>query len=250
MLLLVAGDRGPELLIACLRLRERAAAGQELDLEAGDELAVAQLPGVQAGHFGNQRHALGHDLRDRAGRFAHRPPSARAMPMAASIFGQILRLGLELALGGLDMALQRVPDVDAHQGLGIAGQELDLADPEMAREGDAVEDEVAQLGRVRVDEMGEQRIVLGGGAATGRFRADELLEVAHHPVLALAQEPHHEHQVLRCAAHDLLGDLRAVRRGRSSGPSLSGISPSPKAVSAPPHRNSHVIYDGLGSMEA
>ena len=202
--------------------------------------------------FGDQRHALGHDLGDRAGRFAHRPPSARAMPMAASIFGRSCGLGQEPALGGLDMALERIPDVDAQQGLGVAGQELDLADAELARQGDAVEDEVAQLGRVRVDEMGEQRILLGGGAATGRFGADELLEVAHHPVLALAQEAHHEHQVLRRAAHDLLGDLRPVRRGPlGRGRPCPACSDPPRRPASPADpQTRHLIYDGHGSMEA
>ena len=153
--------------------------------------------------------------------------------MAASIFGRSAAAwAQEPALGGLDMALQRVPDVDAQQRLGVAGQELDLADAEMARQGDAVEDEVAQFGRVRVDEMGEQRIFLGGGAAAGRLGADELLEVAHHPVLALAQEAHHEHQVLRRAAHDLLGDLRSVRRGPFGRDRLSPASHPPRLRSS------------------
>ena len=196
------------LLVARFRLGERPAAGHQLDLGAADELAVAQLPRVERARLLPPAPSARSMISRIGARLVAPGPPARSVPMAASSFGRSLGLRLEPGARRSRYGSSASPRCRPASALLCRG-----SGTRSRRPGNGATVPPRRRRSRAARPRGRRRSRANSGyssaarAPAGCLGADELLEVAQHPVLALTQKAHHEHQILRCPAHDLLGDV-------------------------------------------
>src|SRR5262249_5062174 len=135
--------------------------------------------------------------------FARLPPS-KSPSRSPSRAGRILETGeecrqpwqlrAELPFRHVDVTAKLVPDVDPEQRSGVADQAFDVLDPELARERDTREDEVAQEYGVALHEKMDQGMGFLGDAVCGQFADHEVLKMALQAQLAFTEKLHREDQ--------------------------------------------------------